>query len=103
GEEDRLMTERRQRFMGARERSSTIFVVGSILALLCGAGAVTFLRAQRRELERQRTLLEGIIESVDEGIIALDPARQVLALNEVARAMWNGAAPREHWPADWSS
>jgi diguanylate cyclase (GGDEF)-like protein len=100
-EENRLMVERLQRIGAARARSSVAFVVAATLTIVFGAGVFSFLRAQRRDLERQRALLEAIIESVNEGIIAIEPSRNVIAINAVARSMWGGAAPRDRWPEDW--
>ncbi len=102
-EEDRLMVERLQRIDSTRASSSRAFVAGAVLTLVFAAAAVVLVRAQRQELTRQRTLLQAIIESVDEGIIALEPSRTIIAINAVARSMWGGAAPRDRWPADWSS
>ncbi len=103
GEEDRLMTERTERIASARTKSSVAFVASAVLTLAFGMGAFAFLQSQRREIARQRTLLETILESVDEGIIAIDAAREIVAINRVARSMWGGSAPRDQWPKDWSA
>jgi diguanylate cyclase (GGDEF)-like protein len=103
GEEDRLMTLRTQRIASARAKSSAAFVAGAALTLAFGVGAFALLQAQRRELARQRTLLETILESVDEGIIAVDASHELVAINRVARSMWGGSAPRDQWPKDWSA
>jgi diguanylate cyclase (GGDEF)-like protein len=101
GEEDRLMTERTERSASARARSSAMFIAGAVLTLAFGLGAFALLQAQRRELARQRALLETILESVDEGIIAVDASREIVAINRIARSLWGGSAPRDHWPEDW--
>jgi diguanylate cyclase (GGDEF)-like protein len=101
GEEDRLMTVRLQWIASARARSSVAFLVGAVLTLVFGVGAFGLLRAQRQELTQQRALLEAILESVDEGIIAVAPSRHMIAINAVARSMWGGAFPRGEWPTDW--
>jgi diguanylate cyclase (GGDEF)-like protein len=100
-EEDRLMTVRTGRFSRARSESSIAFVAGALLTLAFGVGAFVFLRAQRQELNRQRVLLQTILESVDEGVIALDPSRKIIAINAAARGLWGSAPPGEHWPMDW--
>jgi sensor histidine kinase regulating citrate/malate metabolism len=56
-----------------------------VLTVLLGVFAFALLRAQRQLLARQRALLEAIIESVDEGIIAVEPSRRMIAINAVAR------------------
>jgi len=85
GEEDRLLTVRLEWLASARTRSSVAFVVGAVLTVLLGVFAFALLRAQRQLLARQRALLEAIIESVDEGIIAVEPSRRMIAINAVAR------------------
>jgi diguanylate cyclase (GGDEF)-like protein len=101
GEEDRLMTERTSRIAWARGRGSAAFVAGAALTLVFGIGAFALLRAQRQDLARQRALLETILESVDEGIIAVNASGEIVAINAIARSMWGGAAPRDQWPKDW--
>jgi hypothetical protein len=103
GEEDRLMTERTERIASARAKSSGVFIAGAVLTLVFGMGAFALLQAQRRELARQTALLETILESVDEGIIAVDVSGEIVAINKVARSMWGGSAPRDQWPKDWSA
>jgi diguanylate cyclase (GGDEF)-like protein len=100
-EEDRLKTERIERVTTERTRSSVAFVAGAVLTVLFGAGALALLRRQRQGLARQQALLQAIVESVDEGIIALEPSRKIVAINAVARAMWGGSSPQGQWPEDW--
>jgi diguanylate cyclase (GGDEF)-like protein len=80
-----------------------VFTAGAVLTFAFGVGAFALLQAQRRELARQRTLLETILESVDEGIIAVDESREIIAINRLARSLWGGSAPRDQWPEDWRS
>jgi diguanylate cyclase (GGDEF)-like protein len=103
GEEDRLMIERMGRIASARTRSSAAFIAGAALTLVSGIGALALLRAQRQELAGQRALLETILESVDEGVIAVDASREIVAINAVARSMWGGSPPRDQWPKDWGA
>ncbi|HTB72503.1 MAG TPA: diguanylate cyclase [Polyangiaceae bacterium] len=100
-EEDGLLAERTGRFAAGRAESSVAFVVAAALTAVLGIAAFALLRAQRQGLARQGALLEAIIETVDEGIIAVDPSRKILAINAVARSMWGGSAPRDRWPEDW--
>jgi diguanylate cyclase (GGDEF)-like protein len=101
GEEEVLMRERLARIETARAESSAAFVAGSVLTVVLGIGAFAVLRQQRSELFEQEALLEAILESVDEGIIAIAPSRKVIAINAAARALWGGAPPRNQWPEDW--
>ena len=101
GEEDRLMAERLQRFASGRARGAIAFVVGAALTVVFGIGDLALLRAQRRDLSSQRALLEAILESVDEGIIAVEPSSRIVAINAVARSMLGGSFPRGDWPKDW--
>src|SRR5580704_14636653 len=103
GEVDRLMTERTRRIASERRRRWAAFIAGATLTLVFGIGAFALLGAQQRELARQRALLETILESVDEGVIAVDASREIMAINEVARSMWGGSAPRDQWPTDWGA
>lgn len=100
-EEDRLRSERLARSATARAESSAAFIAGALLTVVFGVGAFMVLRRQRSEIFGQRALLEGIIESVDEGIIAITPTRQMVAINAAARALWGDAPPRDQWPEDW--
>ncbi len=100
-EEDRLMIERVERITMARARSSAAFVVGAALTLVFGVGAFALLRLQGHDLARQRAMLHAIVESVDEGIIAIEPSRKIVAINAAARSMWGGSAPEGRWPEDW--
>jgi diguanylate cyclase (GGDEF)-like protein len=100
-EEDRLLVERVERAATARTRSLLVFACGALLSLAFGVGVLGMLRARSRDLEDQRRLLEAIIESVDEGIIAVSPSQQIVAINAAARAFWGNVAPREDWPEDW--
>jgi diguanylate cyclase (GGDEF)-like protein len=101
GEEDRLMTERLERLARGRARSSLAFFLGAVLTVAFGVGSFAVLRGQRQDLSRQEALLEAIIETVDEGIIAVEPPSKIIAINAVARSMWGGAFPRREWPKDW--
>src|ERR1700677_1339443 len=102
-EEDRLMIERAARITTARGRSSAAFVVGAVLTLVLGLGAFALLRFQWRAIARQRAMLQAIVESVDEGVIALEPSRKIVAINAAARAMWGDSAPQGRWPVDWAT
>jgi len=102
-EEDRLMGERQPRIDAARTRSSVAFIAGAALTLLFGSLAIQMLRAQRREATQQMALIEAILESVDEGVIAVGPSRQTVAMNAVARAMVGRSFPRDLLPEDWSA
>lgn len=101
-EEDRLMLERVQRLASARTTGWVVLTTGAVLTVVFGFAAIALLRAQRRELARQRAILAAIIESVDEGIIALGPSREILALNGAARSFWGASFPKDRWPEDWS-
>lgn len=100
-EEDRLLVERRQRISSEEMRSSIAFLAGAVLTLLFGASLLAMLRAQHQENARQKGLLEAIIESVDEGIIAVEASRTMLAMNAVARSMVGRSFPRDELPDDW--
>jgi len=100
-EEDRLMTERIARIGIARTRSSVVFVVGVILTVAFGGAALAMLRARRRQATQQRALLEAVVESVEEGIIAVDQSRRMVVLNAVARSMVGRSFPRDRLPEDW--
>jgi diguanylate cyclase (GGDEF)-like protein len=107
-EEDRLMVPRLNKIESARRRSSAAFVVGAVLTLVLGAIASALLSARRHSLAAahravawQRALLEGIIESVDEGIIAVEPSRKTIAINAAARSMVGAAFPLDRVPDDW--
>jgi diguanylate cyclase (GGDEF)-like protein len=102
-EEDRLMGERQPRIDAARTRSSVAFIVGVALTLLFGSVAIQMVRAQRREATQQKALIEAILESVDEGVIAAEPSRQTVTMNAVARAMVGRSFPRDRLPEDWSA
>jgi len=101
-EEDRLMGERVRLITKERTRSSLVFFTGTFLTLVFGIATFGALQAQRQALARKEALLEAIIESVDEGIIAVGPSREMLAINAAARSFWGAAFPRERWPTDWS-
>jgi PAS domain-containing protein len=54
-------------------------------------------------MARQRALLEAIIESVDEGIVAVDTSRRTVAINAVARGMVGEGFSRKVLSEDWRS
>lgn len=64
-----------------------------------GRSAFALLRFQWHAIARQRGMLQAIVESVDEGIIALEPSRKMI--NAVARSMWGDSSPQGLWPEDW--
>jgi diguanylate cyclase (GGDEF)-like protein len=101
-EEDRLMVVRLREIQSARKRSSAAFLAGAVLTLCFAGVALAMLRAQRQDVSRQRALLGAILESVDEGIIAVEPAsRDMLMMNAAARAMLGRSFPRDRLPEDW--
>ena len=102
-EEDHLMAERIRWIEAARATSSAAFVVGAVLTIAFGLGSLALLRAQRQDMSRQRALLEAILESVDEGIIAVESTRHTIAMNAVARSMIGRSFPRDDLPDDWRS
>jgi diguanylate cyclase (GGDEF)-like protein len=107
-EEDRLMISRTRNMEAARGHSSTFFVIGAGLTLALGLLTFAIQRAQGRALAsahqsaaRQQGLLTAVIETVDEGIVAVDALRNTIAMNAVARAMVGPAFPRDRLPEDW--
>jgi diguanylate cyclase (GGDEF)-like protein len=100
-EEDRLMIERSERIAFARTTSSMAFLLGSVFTLVFGVASFVVQRAQRQDTARQKGLLEAIIESVDEGIVAVETSRNAVAMNAVARRMMGRSFPRDHLPEDW--
>jgi signal transduction histidine kinase len=52
------------------------------------------------ELTRERQLLSRILDSLEDGVVALDPAGNVTAFNPRAELLL-GVGPRELVPADW--
>jgi diguanylate cyclase (GGDEF)-like protein len=107
-EEDRLMTVRLGEMDAARQRSTTIFLVGAVLTFLFGVLGWAVQRAQtlslaatREALTRDRALLQAVLESVDEGIIAVDASRKTIAINGAARVMVGAAYPLNRLPHDW--
>ncbi len=108
-EEERLMVVRRQAADSSRARSAIAFLVGAVLTMAFGILAYWAQVAQHRSLTaahravaRQQALLGAIIETVDEGIIAVDASYKTIAINAVARAMVGAAFPRDRMPEDWS-
>jgi diguanylate cyclase (GGDEF)-like protein len=102
-EEDRLLARRVQRVDDLRATSTIVFVVGCVLTLAFGIAVVALLRVQGLRLERERALMAAILESVDEGVLAVDPSRRVLAINAATRALWGSAFPHGALPHDWRS
>ena len=107
-DEDRRMVSRLDEMNAARARSRLVFIVGTFLAIVTGIGAFVLLRAQRLQLldsnrsaHRDKALLEAVIETVDEGIIAVDASRRTIAINAAARAMVGDAFARERLPEEW--
>jgi diguanylate cyclase (GGDEF)-like protein len=103
GEEDRLLSVRVDRVEQLRVESTIVFVTGFTLSVAFGIGVYLLMRMQSERLVRERALLEAILESVDEGVLAIDPDRQVLAINAATRALWGSAFPRGKLPEDWRS
>jgi diguanylate cyclase (GGDEF)-like protein len=91
-EEGRLMAERTARAERAqlRNRVASIIALAVTVALLLAANII--YRRQRRELARQRRLIESIVDKVDEGIIAVGTDRHTVTLNAAARAMGEDGA-----------
>jgi diguanylate cyclase (GGDEF)-like protein/PAS domain S-box-containing protein len=77
---------------------STICVSRDVTASLAAEAA---RHAAEEEVLTQKALLEGVVESVDEGIIAVEPSRQTIAMNAAARTMVGKSFPRDHLPEDW--
>jgi len=107
-EEERLMALRVAESGAAQARSALVFVVAVALALLFGVAAFAVLESQRRATAvahemaaRQHALLEAIVESVQDGIVAVDASRRAIAINATARAMVGAAFPRDRVPEDW--
>jgi len=53
------------------------------------------------QLTREKGLLAAILESIDEGVVAVDTSLRMLSINAVARKMVGATYPRDHVPADW--
>ena len=102
-EEDGLMAERLARIQVARSKSSAAFVIGMLLMVGFGGTMLVMLRAQRQDAARQRALVEAILESVDEGIMAVDTSRRMIAINAVARSMVGRSFPLGRLPEDWTA
>jgi diguanylate cyclase (GGDEF)-like protein len=109
-EEDQLLQSRLAELNAARYRSRAVFVLGGLLALAAAISVVVILRAQNamllassRGAHRGKALLEAVIETVDEGIIAIDAERRTIAINPAARAMVGETFARERFPEEWRS
>jgi diguanylate cyclase (GGDEF)-like protein/PAS domain S-box-containing protein len=105
---DRLMAMRLDEMDAARARSRVVFIIGAFLAIVAGAGVSVLLRVQRAQLfasnrgaHRGKALLEAVIETVDEGIVAVDAERRTIAINAAARLMVGDAFARERLAEDW--
>lgn len=107
-EEDRLMLLRTRAMDAARGHGSTLFAIGAGLTIALGLLTFMTQRAQGRALAaahrsaaRQHALLTAVIETVDEGIVAIDALRNTIAVNAVARKMVGSAFPLDRLPEDW--
>jgi diguanylate cyclase (GGDEF)-like protein len=107
-EENRLMTLRLDEMAAARRHSANIFTIGAVLTVLFGALSWAMQGAQSRALTsaqdaiaRYKNLLEAVLESVDEGIIAVDASRKTIAINRAARVMVGASFPLDRLPEDW--
>jgi len=107
-EENRLMTMRLDEMAAARRHSANIFTIGAVLTVLFGALSWAMQGAQSRALtsardatSRDKGLLEAVLESVDEGILAVDVSRKTIAINRAARVMVGASFPLGRLPEDW--
>lgn len=107
-EEDRLRVDRLAEIDRSWALGRVAFFAATGLMLAFAVLAVRYQRAQGRALRRahdeaseQRAMLQAVIETVDEGVVAVDAARNTLVMNAVARAMVGADYPRDHLPKDW--
>ncbi len=108
-DEDRAMDQRSREIDGVRLRSAAILIAGALLSVVFGAGAYRILEAHREPLARAHrepgeghALLEAVIESVRQGIIAVDSTRKIIAMNGAARAILGSTFPQDRMPSDWT-
>jgi diguanylate cyclase (GGDEF)-like protein len=109
-EEGALMVARAEDLAEARQRSATAFATGAALTLLFGALSILLLQRQHRSLARahaelhgKQVLVESIVDSIGDGVMAINEAREFIVMNETARKMLGTTYPRDRLPVDWRS
>ncbi|HEY3819139.1 MAG TPA: diguanylate cyclase [Polyangiaceae bacterium] len=61
----------------------------------------TVAAAGLRELRRQRAVLDSVLDSVGEGVLAMTPARELFAVNAAALSILGAGFPTKRLPEDW--
>jgi diguanylate cyclase (GGDEF)-like protein len=109
-DEDRLMVIRARALELSRVRSTDAFAAGTSLTFILAVVAVAFLRKERaalslaqHEIHRQRAMLDSVVDSVGEGVMAMTPTREFLVVNQACRDMLGDDFPLDRLPADWSN
>jgi diguanylate cyclase (GGDEF)-like protein/PAS domain S-box-containing protein len=60
------------------------------------------LRVALRTTQEQRALTDALLESLGDGVLAVDPARTFIVANDAARRMFDGAEAGKPLPPNWS-
>jgi diguanylate cyclase (GGDEF)-like protein len=87
-EEDALMSVRTAEQEAQRQRSWLVFGVCACLACAFAIAAILTLRRQSRALFRQSALFGAILESMGDGVLALDSERRFLVVNAALRRVF---------------
>ncbi len=106
--EERLMTTRRDALDGANQQTSYGLAVRAALTIGLAVLAIVLLWRQRvvvartsREIYRERAMLASVLDSVGEGVMAMTPGRELLAVNEAARGILGTDFPTDRLADDW--
>jgi diguanylate cyclase (GGDEF)-like protein len=79
----------------------TVFLVALLLVSLRRHSQR--LELVNAELRREGAMLESVVDSMVDGIIAITPARTFLHVNRAARRLLGDGFPTESFPKDWRS
>jgi diguanylate cyclase (GGDEF)-like protein len=103
GEEDTLMAQRQAAEGAAWQRSKVAFGLSAAVTLALLAGAVATLIRQHDRMSRQAALLESVLESIGDAVLAVDTERRFLVANAAARRMFQHPVVGERLPQDWAT
>jgi diguanylate cyclase (GGDEF)-like protein len=108
--EDSLMRTRLATLRRATQVGWLVIAVSAILTVLFAAFVLSALHRQSLalaqaeiNLRRGGALLESVVDSMVDGVMAITPERRFLHVNRAARRLLGDGFPAESFPQDWRS
>jgi diguanylate cyclase (GGDEF)-like protein len=103
-----LLSVRRKALEEANVRTSDSLAARAVSTIgLAALALFLFWRQTRaafeaqRRIHQERAVLASVLDSVGEGVLAMTPARELLAVNEAARTILGESFPTHRLAADW--